>query len=191
MVHIENKVSDPLLNYQSTFHDVIKIVFLPRYSIYHGTRLVEGPEFISGYGLPSTLYNMDAAVVFGGNDETYFFKGDKYWKYNEEERRIYPGYPKLITKYWRGLPENIDSALQTPDGETYFFKGAQFYKFHRYSFSVLPSYPKPIGPYWLGCSEEQSETNLLAHNGGKNSSMKSRASCLTLIIAVIWIMLFN
>ena len=35
-------------------------------------------------------------------DGTYAFKGDKFWKLTEDS--VVPGYPKNISKFWRGLP---------------------------------------------------------------------------------------
>ena len=126
---------------------------------------------------------MDAAFVFARNGDTYFFKGKHYWRFNEVEKRIYTGYPKLITTYWRGVPENIDSALQTLEGETIFFKGGQYYKIQHNSMSVLPSYPKPLGPDWLGCNDDQSEPNILAR--GDSSSLSLTPSIVVMFIALL------
>ena len=129
---------------------------------------------------------MDAATVFGGSGETYFFKGNDYWKYDEEKRTLYPGYPKPISTYWRGLPSNIDSAMLTPKGETIFFKGAQFYKFDHYAFSVLPSYPKPIGPHWLGCKKDD-----IIKIVDNNSAPSLGATSIVVLITAIWMMVSN
>lgn len=36
--------------------------------------------------------------------KTYFFKGERYWRYSEERRATDPGYPKPIT-VWKGIPQ--------------------------------------------------------------------------------------
>jgi hypothetical protein len=128
---------------------------------------------------------MDAAISFPGNGETYFFKGDKYWKYDEETKALAPGYPKLIRLFWRGLPDNIDAALQTVEGETFFFKGQNYYKFNHYTFSVFPGYPKPIGPYWLGCKDKESGLEETLPGGGNNVALGLRPSNIAIFVAVI------
>lgn len=57
---------------------------------------------------------------------TYVFKGDKYWRLTEEN--IAPGYPKLISDNWPGLPANIDAAFTYKNGKTYFFKGSKYWR---------------------------------------------------------------
>ena len=166
----------------------MKISFLPRYYKFYGTRLVKGPSNIEDYGLPSNLRDMDAVVLFPGNGETYFFKQDKYWKYDQQNKRLYPGYPKLIKLYWRGLPDNIDAALQTPEGETYFFKGPHYYRFNHFTFNVYPGYPKPIGPYWLGCTAEESGTNVVLSRDDKSAALGLRQSYVAIVVALAWIL---
>ena len=127
---------------------------------------------------------MDAVVSFPGNGETYFFKGDQYWKYDEKRKALVTGYPKPIKLFWRGLPDNLDAALQTPHGDTYFFKGQHYYKFNHYAFSVPPGYPKLIGPYWLGCPAKEYEQDVTLSTD--NSSLGLQSSyVVTLVIALL------
>jgi hypothetical protein len=132
---------------------------------------------------------MDAVLTFPGNGETYFFKQDKYWKYDQQNKVLVPGYPKLIKPFWRGVPDNIDAALQTPEGETYFFKGRHYYKFNHFAFSVYPGYPKLIGPDWLGCTvQESGGRDVTLSDGGKSAALGLRQSYIAIFVAVItWI----
>jgi matrix metalloproteinase-14 (membrane-inserted) len=49
-------------------------------------------EALSGYpksiqeGFPGIPANLDAATVWGGNGKIYFFKGEKFWKFDPESR---------------------------------------------------------------------------------------------------------
>ena len=68
-----------------------------RYWKYFEQRLEEGPRDISKLGLPSDLYDPDAAFIWEGNYKTYFFKGENYWRYNENYKSVDPGYPRHIS----------------------------------------------------------------------------------------------
>jgi len=68
-------------------------------------------------GAIDTLFNMASP---SGQDDTYVFQGDKYYKL--EDDGVAEGYPKLIAKTWPGLPSNIDAAFTYKNGKTYFFK---------------------------------------------------------------------
>lgn len=48
-------------------------------------------------------------------DKTYFYKSDRFWRYNETIKMMDPGYPRHIER-WRGVPENIDAATTWKDG---------------------------------------------------------------------------
>jgi len=74
-----------------------------RYWKYYGFVLEEGPRDISQLGLPSTLGSPDAAFIWGGNQKTYYFKGDKYWRYDEDYRTVEAGYPRSITVWGEGV----------------------------------------------------------------------------------------
>ena len=94
---------------------------------------------------------MDAAFVWGRNSRTYFFKGDKYWRYNG--RKIDYGYPKS-TSVWKGLPANINSAMKWRNGRTYFFVGSIYYKFNDWEIQVEADYPKSIALKWMHCEKD-------------------------------------
>lgn len=47
-------------------------------------------------GIPAPL---DGPAVF-----TYFYKGNKYWKFNNQKLKVEPGYPKSALRDWMGCP---------------------------------------------------------------------------------------
>jgi hypothetical protein len=108
--------------------------------------------------LPAELANMDAALQWGRNNKVYFFKGERYWRYDPERKQVDIGYPRAIADGWRGIiPNNIDAALQWGNGRSYFFKGKDYFAIDDYTLEVLkadPPYPRKISTYWMGCSPE-------------------------------------
>lgn len=61
---------------------------------------------------------IDTALRWEPVGKTYFFKGDRYWRYNEDKRATDPGYPKPIT-VWRGIPKAPQGAFISKEGCTY------------------------------------------------------------------------
>ena len=61
---------------------------------------------------------IDTALRWEPVGKTYFFKGDQYWRYNEEKRTADPGYPKPIT-VWKGIPEAPQGAFVSREGCKY------------------------------------------------------------------------
>lgn len=58
---------------------------------------------------------IDTALRWEPVGKTYFFKGDQYWRYNEEKHAADPGYPKPIT-VWKGIPEAPQGAFVSREG---------------------------------------------------------------------------
>lgn len=58
---------------------------------------------------------IDTALRWEPVGKTYFFKGDQYWRYNEEKRTADPGYPKPIT-VWKGVPAGPQGAFISREG---------------------------------------------------------------------------
>lgn len=61
---------------------------------------------------------IDTALRWEPVGKTYFFKGDKYWRYNEDKRATDPGYPKPIT-VWKGIPQAPQGAFVSKEGCEY------------------------------------------------------------------------
>lgn len=58
---------------------------------------------------------IDTALRWEPVGKTYFFKGDQYWRYNEEKRTADPGYPKPIS-VWKGIPDAPQGAFISREG---------------------------------------------------------------------------
>jgi len=71
--------------------------------------------------------SIDAAVTYT-NDKIYFFKGDKYGRYDDDDdddRKIAALSP---ISAWTGVPNDIDAVVKYR-GNFYFFKGCYYYIF--------------------------------------------------------------
>ncbi|KAJ8045125.1 Matrix metalloproteinase-17 [Holothuria leucospilota] len=120
-----------------------------------GTSIARGfPQPICSV-FPGLESDLDAALYWENTGKTYFFKGDKYYRFSGTTMDA--GYPKSIS-LWRGLPSNIDAAVVwAPNGKTYFFKGDQYYRYNRADDRVDDGYPAPL-TQWIGMHESVDAT---------------------------------
>ncbi|XP_078674829.1 stromelysin-2-like [Branchiostoma floridae x Branchiostoma belcheri] len=129
-----------------------KIIFFNggQYWLFDGANMEPGfPRPISDFGLPTD--DVDAAVAWRPTKKTYFFKGDLYWRYNEEMRTLDPGYPRPVSM-WHGVPTSPDCASDLgEDGEVYFFRGRNYWKYSSHHRRVKRGYPRSIAEDWMGC----------------------------------------
>uniref|UniRef100_A0A1S4M2M4 Matrix metalloproteinase, putative n=1 Tax=Ixodes scapularis TaxID=6945 RepID=A0A1S4M2M4_IXOSC len=120
-----------------------------KYWLFNGNRPLPGyPRPLTDLGLPATLTHLDAALVWGHNGKTYFFSGDKYWRYDETDRSVELDYPRHI-RMWRGVPQGVDAAFQYSDGQTYFFKDHHFWRFNDRRMHIYNRTHR-VGE-WFGC----------------------------------------
>uniref|UniRef100_A0A147BPY1 Putative matrix metalloproteinase n=2 Tax=Ixodes ricinus TaxID=34613 RepID=A0A147BPY1_IXORI len=120
-----------------------------KYWLFSGNRPLPGyPRPLTDLGLPATLTHLDAALVWGHNGKTYFFSGDKYWRYDETDRSVELDYPRHI-RMWRGVPHGVDAAFQYSDGQTYFFKDHHFWRFNDRRMHIYNRTHR-VGE-WFGC----------------------------------------
>lgn len=153
-------------------------------------RKLKGPTHISDLNLPDDVIGMDAAVEWPGNGRTYFFKGDRYWRYGSwYSKRLDPGYPKKISAAWLNVPDGLNAALQWKNGKTYFLKGRQYYALRRRGRPrVAPGYPKDISTYWMGCSGEGLTKGKISP--GKSSSLTVLPSIIVLFGSLLTFLRF-
>lgn len=86
--------------------------------VFDGNRLEHGsPRPLSQLGLPPEVDHIDAAMVWGYNSKTYFYSGNIYWRFDEEERHVELDYPREITTMWKGMGSHFDAAFQWKDGK--------------------------------------------------------------------------
>ncbi|XP_030759308.1 stromelysin-3-like [Sitophilus oryzae] len=135
-----------------------------QYWVSDGSRFIENsPLPLSNYGLPDYLDSIDAVQLWAKNGKTYFYKNDRFWRYNELTKTMDEGYPMHMER-WRGVPQNLDAATTWKDGNTYFFKNELFWKFDNDWIIATETSPFPIGPIWFGCEEENNMMRLFGNN---------------------------
>lgn len=122
------------------------------------------------------LVDMDAVFIWGRNGKTYFFKGDKYWRYYGG--KIDYGYPKSIS-VWKGLPGKIDAAMKWRNGKSYFFIGGMYYRFDDWNIQVEADYPKSIALKWMRCEKDNLEVSLktTASSNGTINAQNGTQGC--------------
>ena len=112
---------------------------------------------------------LDASFTWGGNKQTYFVAGNKYWRFNFQAGSVEEGYPKKLS-IWNGLSRNVTDAFLWTNGVTYFFNNERYYRFNDRKFQVekaLSLYPRPNVNAWFDCNEQSNlsgkvvKTNLI------------------------------
>ncbi|XP_071945160.1 matrix metalloproteinase-18-like [Antedon mediterranea] len=104
-----------------------------------------GPKKISKLfpGVPS---NFNAVVSSPWSKRTYFFKGDRYWRFFNFQ--LETGYPKKTTDI--GVPKGPHAAfVWGGNGQMYIVKGNKYYNFNEQQQKVVGS-PKKFKAYWKG-----------------------------------------
>lgn len=78
------------------------------------------PRSLHELGISRKVNRLDAAFVWGKNGRTYLFSNNLYWKLNDHENEVEPGYPKDISN-WRELStRGIDGVITSPfDGKNW------------------------------------------------------------------------
>ncbi|CRK96840.1 CLUMA_CG009940, isoform A [Clunio marinus] len=125
-----------------------QIVFFigKRYYVFHSQHLLpDYPKPLTDLGLPETLEKIDAALVWGHNNRTYFYSGTEYWRFDEDVMHVELDYPRDMSM-WRGIGYDIDSAFQYKDGKGY-------WQFDDYHMRVAHESQKKSAQRWMGCRE--------------------------------------
>ena len=110
------------------------------------------PKHIENLSSASGLdFNVVDTIMTYSNGKTYMFNENFYYRYNDAEDRVDSGYPRSISKNWKGVPENLDAAFVWPgNNKAYFFKGTQYWKYDDKKSEVESGYPKSIVQNWKG-----------------------------------------
>ncbi|XP_018430762.1 PREDICTED: matrix metalloproteinase-25-like, partial [Nanorana parkeri] len=109
------------------------------------------PRLLSDFGLHTD--GIDGAFVWKHNKKTYFFRQNRFWRYDETLGKMDGRYPQ-DTNLWQGLPLAIDDVISWVDGNTYFFKGSQYWQFKDGEVEAEPGYPRSIARDWMHCRSE-------------------------------------
>ncbi|XP_042898572.1 matrix metalloproteinase-21 isoform X2 [Parasteatoda tepidariorum] len=78
---------------------------------------------------------------------TYFFRENRYWMYENRYNRTRYGDPLNILPEWKGIPDNIDGYAHVwtyTEDSAYFFKGHKFWIYNSAEDKVASGYPKNI-----------------------------------------------
>jgi hypothetical protein len=100
-----------------------------------------------GLGFPRT-----DAILVTAPDAVYFFKGDKYVRYEMSEHRygVFEGYPKPIKDRWFGVIfDRIDAAIYWRFDKVYFFSGDQYIRYDMSNFRADAGYPKALSSNYV------------------------------------------
>eukprot|EP00794_Sanderia_malayensis_P004809 gene4809-5439_t len=146
-----------------------------KYWIYKGRSLKSGPHPITKYGLHKDMHNLDAALTWRGTSKQYFFKGDRFWRYDAVKGSIDAGYPKSM-KAFKGIPNNINAVFQWNNKAIYFFKDEKFYRYDSRQMYSVPGFPLNIKGDFVVCpsdnevaSQRQSQLRADSSDGSKQS----------------------
>ncbi len=81
----------------------------------------------------------------------FFFNRDKYVRWDVDAGGIDPGYPRLISDGWPGLPfGRIDAAVNVDPESVYFFCGNKYARFNTMTNRVDDGYPESVQKRWVG-----------------------------------------
>lgn len=90
---------------------------------------------------------------------TYFFKGTKYWRFNEATGKLASRYMERIRGDWRKV-KNIDAATTWINKKVYIFKGEYYYRLKSITngnISVDRRYPQRIAKRWMRCPKQAND----------------------------------
>nr|XP_004659252.2 matrix metalloproteinase-21 [Jaculus jaculus] len=116
------------------------------------TRYGDPLPLLTGWrGIPTQSIDAFVHVWTRRRDERYFFKGNQYWRYDNDKDQAHTederggSYPRLISDGFPGIPSPLDTAFYDRRQQlVYFFKESWVFAFDVNRNQVLSSYPRKI-----------------------------------------------
>ena len=111
---------------------------------------------------------MLTSAVTAHTGKIYFFGGNDYWRFDLARDAVDPGYPKPISRFWRGLSGRVDAAIPGQGDRArkiYFFQGREYIRYDMEADRVDPEYPKPIEGNWPGLGGAPIDAAITLPNG--------------------------
>ncbi|KAJ6664940.1 hypothetical protein lerEdw1_005912 [Lerista edwardsae] len=105
------------------------------------------PKNIHSLGFPKAVKKIDAAVYDGNIKKTYFFSGDKYWRYDVAKNSMEKGQPRKIAADFPEVGSKVDAAFHH-NGHLYLFSSSKQYEFDSKSRRFLGVKKSNS---WFGC----------------------------------------
>uniref|UniRef100_G1LUK6 Stromelysin-1 n=1 Tax=Ailuropoda melanoleuca TaxID=9646 RepID=G1LUK6_AILME len=133
--------------YEETSKDIVFVFKGNQFWAIRGTEAQAGyPKSIHTPVFP-TVRKIDAAIFDKEKKKTYFFVGDKYWRFDERRRSMEPGFPRQIAEDFPGVDPKVDAAFEA-FGFYYFFNGSSQLEFDPNAREVTHSLKSNS---WLNC----------------------------------------
>lgn len=115
--------------YEATSKDIVFIFKRNRFWAIRGNVVQAGyPRDIKTMGFPPTVRKIDAALFDKEKKKTYFFVEDKYWRFDEKNQSMDPGFPRQIVEDFPGVEPKVDAVFEA-FGFFYFFTGSSQLEF--------------------------------------------------------------
>uniref|UniRef100_A0A3P9N4T3 Matrix metallopeptidase 15 n=1 Tax=Poecilia reticulata TaxID=8081 RepID=A0A3P9N4T3_POERE len=135
-------------------HDGRFVFFKGKFWLFREANLEPGyPLDLVDYGRDIPYDRIDTAIWWEPSGYTYFFQGDRYWRFDETSQSADRGYPKSIDVWDSSVPSSPKGAFLSDDGAyTFFYKGSKYWKFDNQRMKSEPGYPKSILRDFMGCN---------------------------------------
>ncbi|XP_029139749.1 stromelysin-1 [Protobothrops mucrosquamatus] len=132
--------------YENRDKDIVFLFKGQKYWSSRGNIIEYGfPRNIQNLGFPHTVKKVDAAAYDSNSKKTYFFSGDRYWRYDDEKNSMERG--RKITADFHNIHSKVDAAF-IDNGRFYLFSGSKQYEFESATKRFLGIKKSNS---WLGC----------------------------------------